>query len=198
MDARLTREDWLRAGRLALLKQGPDAVRVEPLARELGITKGSFYWHFRDRNDLLEALLAEWEEEETLITEALHRTDRAAAIRSLMEEVRRRTHLSEQGEAPSDAAIFAWGAIDPEVAARTRRGEEARMRLLRELVGNDEVADVFYYAYHGLLLRRRRVPEAAKDFDMIARLWLQLAGVVFDSPAEASEASDPAGSGAAV
>ena len=52
-----TGADWLKAARLALLHRGPDAVRVEPLARGLGVTKGSFYWHFKDRNALLEALL---------------------------------------------------------------------------------------------------------------------------------------------
>jgi AcrR family transcriptional regulator len=174
VDTRLTREDWLRAARLALLNKGPAAVRVEPLARELGVTKGSFYWHFAGRKALLEALIAEWEEEETLITEAIHRTDRSAAIQALIAEVKQRTLASERGEAPSDAAIFAWGAIDPEIAERTRHGEEQRMQLLRELVGNHDVADFFYYAYHGLLLRRRRVPEAAADFDRLARMWLLL------------------------
>src|SRR5262245_7462490 len=64
-----SRADWLRAARLALRRRGPDAVRVEPLARALGVTKGSFYWHFRDRSDLLEALLKEWEDETGLLTE---------------------------------------------------------------------------------------------------------------------------------
>ena len=60
MEDRRTRDHWLRAARLALLHNGPEAVRVEPLARDLGVTKGSFYWHFRDRGALLEALLVEW------------------------------------------------------------------------------------------------------------------------------------------
>src|SRR5207247_4105060 len=54
MDDRLGKDDWLRGARLALLREGPNGVRVEPLARELGVTKGSFYWHFHDREDLLE------------------------------------------------------------------------------------------------------------------------------------------------
>ena len=42
-------------------EQGIEAVRVELLARDLNVSKGSFYWHFRDRNDLLERLLDDWE-----------------------------------------------------------------------------------------------------------------------------------------
>ena len=71
MDDRLGKDDWLRAARRALLIRGPNGVRVEPLARDLGVTKGSFYWHFSDRDDLLEALLVEWEQETSLLSEAL-------------------------------------------------------------------------------------------------------------------------------
>ncbi len=45
--ARLTRSDWVLAGFRALLASGPDAIRVEALARDLRATKGSFYWHFK-------------------------------------------------------------------------------------------------------------------------------------------------------
>src|SRR5215831_18160375 len=63
MDKDLGRADWLKAARMALLQGGVEAVRVEKLARNLCVTKGSFYWHFRDREELLEALLREWEVE---------------------------------------------------------------------------------------------------------------------------------------
>src|SRR5512147_372241 len=53
--------DWLQAAFHALRTGGVAAVKIEPLARSLGLTKGSFYWHFRDREALLDALLAEWE-----------------------------------------------------------------------------------------------------------------------------------------
>ena len=62
---RLDREDWIAAAFAKLGAGGVDAVRVEPLAKDLGVTKGSFYWHFRDRDDLLAALLESWEARET-------------------------------------------------------------------------------------------------------------------------------------
>jgi AcrR family transcriptional regulator len=50
---RLTRQDWIDAALEALETGGVPAVAVEPLASRLGVTKGSFYWHFKDRNELL-------------------------------------------------------------------------------------------------------------------------------------------------
>ena len=60
----LGRDDWLKAA-LALCKGGIDGVMVAPLAANLGVTTGSFYWHFKNRQELLEALLNYWEHELT-------------------------------------------------------------------------------------------------------------------------------------
>ena len=169
-----TREDWLRAARLALLERGPEAVRVEPLAAFLGVTKGSFYWHFTDRAELLEALLVEWEEETKLLTDALRSASPIQELPAILDELDRRNRASERGESPSDAAIFAWAAVDPKVAKRANQGERQRMLLFRKLTGKHGLADLFYYAYHGFLLRRRRVPKAAGDFASIAKIALRV------------------------
>jgi AcrR family transcriptional regulator len=171
---RLSKDDWLKAARLALLHKGPDGVRVEPLAKELGVTKGSFYWHFKDRNDLLEAILREWEEETDILLENLGELDPHRALEKIFEEVKRRTLASERGEAPSDVAIFTWAQLDPEVAKRVNKSEDERMGLLRNFAAEQRMADFFYYAYQGLLFRRRRIPKAVKDFDMIAELAMEL------------------------
>ena len=62
---RLTREDWADAALAAIAEGGLAAVAVEPLAVRLGTTKGSFYWHFANRDALLQAALARWEEQTT-------------------------------------------------------------------------------------------------------------------------------------
>ena len=62
---RLTREAWAAAGLRALSAGGVAAVAVEPLAAALGTTKGSFYWHFADREELVRAALELWELEQT-------------------------------------------------------------------------------------------------------------------------------------
>lgn len=62
---RLDREAWTEAGLALLGEAGVEALRVEPLAKRLGVTKGSFYWHFQDRDALLEGVLGYWEARET-------------------------------------------------------------------------------------------------------------------------------------
>src|SRR5207247_8741198 len=101
MDNRLSVSDWMRAARLALLHSGPDGVRVEPHARALGVTKGSFYWHFRDRADLLEALVGEWEAEASLLSDALGNSDHASDLRKILLEDERRAPASALSHRPS-------------------------------------------------------------------------------------------------
>jgi AcrR family transcriptional regulator len=59
--SRLSAEDWAQAALDLIAEQGVAAVAVEPLARRLGVTKGSFYWHFPSRDALLQAALERWE-----------------------------------------------------------------------------------------------------------------------------------------
>jgi AcrR family transcriptional regulator len=66
---RLDRTRWIDAALAAIETGGPDAVAVGPLARSLGVTKGSFYWHFADRRELLRAALATWLTRHTAATE---------------------------------------------------------------------------------------------------------------------------------
>ena len=61
---RLTRDDWLKAA-LRSCERGIESIKVAPLAADMGVTTGSFYWHFKNRRELLEALLAYWEREMT-------------------------------------------------------------------------------------------------------------------------------------
>ncbi len=60
-NARLSADDWAQAALDLIAEQGVSAVAVEPLARRLGVTKGSFYWHFPSRDALLQAALERWE-----------------------------------------------------------------------------------------------------------------------------------------
>ena len=62
---RLTRDAWITAALAVIADGGLAAVGVEPLAARLGATKGSFYWHFENRDALLEAAISRWEQETT-------------------------------------------------------------------------------------------------------------------------------------
>lgn len=92
----LTAGDWVDAAYFAMAEDGVGSVAVEPLARRLGVTRGSFYWHFRDRRALVEAALERWEREST---EAV-----ISATRSIADPLERFVRLAEEAfdEAPRD------------------------------------------------------------------------------------------------
>jgi len=75
-NTRVAKDDWTLAALEVIAESGVAGLRVEALARQLGITKGSFYWHFRDRTDLIAAALDLWYRLGTLeIIEQLDRID---------------------------------------------------------------------------------------------------------------------------
>jgi AcrR family transcriptional regulator len=61
----LSREDWIKAATHLIAQEGVQAVAVEPLALALGVTKGSFYWHFKNRDELIHAALEAWEQDQS-------------------------------------------------------------------------------------------------------------------------------------
>ncbi|GGT58406.1 TetR family transcriptional regulator [Streptomyces purpureus] len=129
---RTPRARWIEAGLEALAQGGPDAVRVETLAAELGVTKGGFYGYFDGRAALLAEMLDEWERRCT--KEVLDRIDaeggdpadaiRRAGQRTFTEDFHR-----------IDLAVRAWAHHDPSVAARLRRVDNERMEFLRRMFG---------------------------------------------------------------
>ncbi|GAB3743748.1 TetR/AcrR family transcriptional regulator [Amycolatopsis oliviviridis] len=121
---------WIDAGLLALAAGGPGAVRVEALAKALGVTKGSFYGHFPDRNALLEEMLSAWERRSTdLLFETVDREGGDARAK-----IRRAGLLSSERLLPIDLAIRDWARREPAVAERLRRVDNQRMDYLRSLM----------------------------------------------------------------
>jgi len=171
---RLGREEWLRASRLALLKGGVEAVRVEKLARDLKVTKGSFYWHFKDRAEILEALLGEWERELSGIAARLQGTTGRDRILSLLAILADLAKLSGRGRAPSDAAIFAWAAVSPEVARRVNKAERERIKFLARLTKSVDQAEILYMTWLGFVARGQRIPQSRKKFPRLARALLDV------------------------
>ncbi len=62
---RASEEDWLNAAHEVLTDSGVEAVKIMPLAKKLGLTRTGFYWHFKDRDALLEAMIGRWEDKNT-------------------------------------------------------------------------------------------------------------------------------------
>ena len=121
---------WLSAGLDALRKGGVAAVRVERLAAGVGVTKGSFYHHFRDRGALLEALLEFWSREMTDAEFERIQTVRGglgARLLALAEDV------LEKGMGRYDPAIRAWARADRKVAAAVAQVDRRRIKALAGL-----------------------------------------------------------------
>jgi AcrR family transcriptional regulator len=175
MEKDLSRNDWLKAARLGLLTGGVEAVRVEKLARNLGVTKGSFYWHFKDREELLDLLLREWEEEllKDIIPRLNGRRGREA-LRMLLRLMVARVPLGEEGILPSDAAMFTWASVSPVVAQRVNRAERKRIQLLKTILGRAPHVELIYLVWVGFVARGLRDPDSRKRFPQIVRMMLDL------------------------
>lgn len=129
---RTPRSRWIEEGLRALAAGGPDAVRIEPLARALGVTRGGFYWHFDNRRALLEEMLDAWERAST--DEVIERVERKGG--DPREKLRLAGALTfSDWLLPIDLAVRDWSRRDPTVAARLRRVDNRRMEYLRSLFG---------------------------------------------------------------
>ncbi len=92
---RLTRQDWITAALAVIAEGGLAAVAVEPLAARLGTSKGSFYWHFENRDALLSCALAHWEQQYTAAVTAENTRAAADPVHRLRLLIRRVTALAE-------------------------------------------------------------------------------------------------------
>ncbi len=102
---RLSAADWEQAALDLIAKQGVGAVAVEALARQLGVTKGSFYWHFPNREALLKAALERWEKQDT--DQVLGQVEPIADPRARLCELFRRTGREAKSHAIYSALLRA-------------------------------------------------------------------------------------------
>jgi AcrR family transcriptional regulator len=147
-NVRTPRGAWVDAALQALAAGGPDAVRVEALAVRLGVSKGGFYWHFTDRQALLDEMLDTWEKamvEDVIARVESQPADARAKLRHLFE-------LAPSADFAVELALRDWSRRDTDVAKRLRRVDNRRMAWLRSLfeqfcVGEDDVEARSMLAY---------------------------------------------------
>ena len=129
---RTPRSSWIDAGLRALAAGGPDRVRIDVLAQELGVTRGGFYWYFEGRQAFLEEMLDAWERRST--DEVLERVEREGG--DVKDKVRQAGTLTFSRELlPVDLAVRNWARHDRSVAKRLRRVDNRRIEYLRALIG---------------------------------------------------------------
>jgi AcrR family transcriptional regulator len=127
--SKLGRQDWLAIGIQALIEKGIEAVRVDPLAKLLNVTRGSFYWHFKNRDDLLEEILSEWEARNTQsIIEQIEGLNSSPIVKllNLLEIAAKDDNLLER-------AVRVWSFNDARAAAAIAHVDKQRLDYLQNL-----------------------------------------------------------------
>ena len=191
---RMDREAWIEAATEVLGEEGLAGVRVEVIAKRFGITKGSFYWHFKDRQDLLDTLLAAWKEGR--IKDILKQTEAEPG-----KEGERTDHVIEVYSASRnrkgmqiELAVRDWARRDPAAAAvvdevdRTRL-QHACKRCLAAGFSAAEAAtrSLLLYAYvfgQSLMSTDQRSPDVAA---CKARIKAIIAGRPLPAPSESEQ-----------
>lgn len=143
----LTKEDWIHAAQRALVKGGVDAVRVDNVAKELKITRGSFYYHFKGRSELLEGILGNWRARAT--EDVINHLRNAQS--SPKEQLERLLELPHHGQTAKEAASIELG-----IRAWARRDKQARQAI-------DEVDSHRLNYIEGLLIQIGIIEDEAKD-----------------------------------
>ncbi len=151
---RLSAEDWILAGFRTLASVGTDGLKAEPLARELGTTKGSFYWHFKDVADFHTRMLAFWQDQAThAITDAMDKiSDPVERLNTLGTLA-----VSADGVYGGDSAepaIRTWAQGQDWVARIVQKIDALRMAYIADILSelgltNPDFARIIYAAYIG-------------------------------------------------
>lgn len=129
----LTPEHWIAAATELLVDGGIDLVRVDVIAKQLGVTRGSFYWHFKDRNDLLERVLQAWRDAATeQVTARFERShaDPQRLVRDLLTLPFR--GRAAQRAARIELAIRDWARRDPMARQAVDEADASRMSYIAQ------------------------------------------------------------------
>ena len=176
MTDRLTRSDWISHGLRILAKDGVNALKVGPMADGLKVSRGSFYWHFRDIADFRAQLLQSWQEQATdrVIRDLEAQKDRPDRLKQLM----RRAFA---GKRSLDRAIRSWAAQDRAVAAIVASGDARRVGYIAKMLAATGVenqkalrrAAFLYWAYLGqpMVMEPRHASIAPTALDDIGDLF---------------------------
>ena len=129
-----TEQDWLDVGLEALVRGGPDELKIKMLAESLGVTTGSFYWHFKSAADFHRKLLEHWIDWDTRQTIQEAREDEHPMQR--IEEIVAQKQLNRYED-----AIQRWALVNEDAASALERAHRLRLRRLTDLligIGLDE------------------------------------------------------------
>lgn len=161
---RKSKVSWTDAGLHALEAEGHSALKAQPLAKILGVTRGSFYWHFADLGDFHSALLARWRERmfEEIVADVMRVG--SDPLRTLLTRI-----LS--GPSRLEIAVRSWALVNPQAATMVDDVDSRRVAFLEKLLHDigcpSELAklraQLLNWAYLGFALSNRRLDRAARQ-----------------------------------
>jgi AcrR family transcriptional regulator len=140
-----TKLSWLNEGFTVLEQAEPDQLTIDELCRRLNLTKGSFYHHFKNRQDYIHSLLQLWEEDRTQgVIELSQREE------STREKLNRLTELvTKLGDSTLEVKIRAWASHDETIRSYQQRVDESRINYAKQLC-----TDVYKDSVDGELLAK--------------------------------------------
>jgi AcrR family transcriptional regulator len=166
MSDRLAAGDWVKAGLQALAADGVGALKADLLAKSLGISRGSFYWHFADIGAFHAAVLARWRE---IAAEAVIRDlDLLAPGSDRLRSLLRRAFTAD---AALEIAVRAWALSDAKARAAVAAVDRRRLAYLEDILAAAGIgsaaalarARILYWAYLGFALSRPKLARQQVD-----------------------------------
>lgn len=123
----LDRDAWIKAAVTILAEHGADGLRVEVLAKRLGVTKGSFYWHFKDRRDLLDAVLGLWKDGRIRDIRKQTQAQPGGEAAALLHTIEVYASARNRKGIAIEAAVRDWARRDPQAAAVVEEVDAERL-----------------------------------------------------------------------
>jgi AcrR family transcriptional regulator len=166
MNDQLTASDWLDQGLKTLAKDGFTALKAEPLAKAMRVSRGSFYWHFADIAAYHAAILARWHEvaAEQIIAnvEAASKDENPLAL--LLRRVFSERLMLER-------AVRTWASVDPAARAAVQAIDRRRLSYVESLLMQAGLsakeartrAQILYWAFLGFALSDQQLPKARQQ-----------------------------------
>jgi AcrR family transcriptional regulator len=129
-DQRLSQQDWLENALTVLSKKGRAGLSIKDLSEALGVSRGSFYWHFKDRNHFIHALLEYWYEEYTAGAPAAIGRDSGTAEERLLRLLRL---VHDHDLTRHDLTMRTLAILDPQFSRSVRKADRFRLDFVQSL-----------------------------------------------------------------
>ena len=166
MTEQLSAKDWLDEGLRTLARSGFTALKAEPLAKAMGVSRGSFYWHFADVDTFHAAVLQHWRE--VAVEQIIAAVEATPADQGPMEQLLRRAFSRRSAV---EGAIRSWATHDPAARTTVEAVDQRRLDYLESLLETSAVAPdiarararILYWAYLGFAWSETPLPRGTQD-----------------------------------